>query len=126
MTFDEICAAAYHGDQLPENIPLHDQLLFSTMRYISSAYRTDGISKDQATQEKNRVRYQHDLWKRAADTHLQSARRYQHMTIATEWARDDLRKAIRDNAPPDEIKACASRLLGILDGVMPIGREAIH
>jgi hypothetical protein len=118
LTFDEICAAAYKGNELPENIPLHDQLLFATMRHISNAYRSDGISKDQATLEKNRVRYQYNLWKRAADDHLASARRYQEITIATEGMRSEIRKLVRDQAPAEQIINASLRLIGILDGVM--------
>lgn len=120
METSKICELANRSDPMPDCLQLHDSLLFQAMRTVYQRFHDGRIDLETAKAEKNKLLYQHSLWKQRSEDHLNSARRYQHMTIATEWARDDLRKAIRDNAPADEIKACASRLLGILDGVMPM------
>ena len=84
MTVDEICSAANRNDELPKDIPLHDQLLFLAVRHVYNDYRDGRIEREQAVREKNHLLYQHDLWSRSAKMHLESARRYQAVTIATE------------------------------------------
>ena len=116
MTVDEICSAANRNDELPKDIPLHDQLLFLAVRHVYNDYRDGKIEKEQAVREKNHLLYQHDLWTRSAKMHLESARRYQAVTIATEAARDEFRKLMKAKAAPERIVSAANRMVEIWDG----------
>ena len=116
MTVDEICSAANRNDELPKYISLHDQLLFLAVRHVYNDYRDGRIEKEQAVREKNHLLYQHDLWSRSAKMHLESARRYQAVTIATEGARADFMKAIKAGASAERIKATAVKMVEIWDG----------
>lgn len=119
MTIDEICRAASRCDPIPKHINLNESMLYSCLRNTYQQFHNGKISLEQATAEKRHLLYQYDLQRRAADDHLNSARRYQEITIATEAARTDFRKLLKANAPAQEIIAAASRLVGILDGIMP-------
>ena len=116
MTVDEICAAANRNDELPRDIPLHDQLLFLAVRHVYNDFRDGRIEKDQAVREKNHLLYQHDLWTRSAKMHLESARRYQAVTIATEGVRADFMKLMKAKAAPGQIISAANRMVEIWDG----------
>lgn len=120
MTIDEICSAANRNDELPKDIPLHDQLLFLAVRHVYNDYRDGRIEREQAVREKNHLLYQHDLWTRSAKMHLESARRYQAVTIATEGARADFMKAIKSGASAERIKAAAVKMVEIWDGVRSV------
>ena len=116
MTVDEICSAANRNDELPKDIPLHDQLLFLAVRHVYNDYRDGRIEREQAVREKNHLLYQHDLWTRSAKMHLESARRYQAVTIATEGARADFMKLMKAKAAPERIVSAANRMVEIWDG----------
>lgn len=116
MTVDEICAAANRNEEMPKNIPLQDQLLFLAVRHVYNDYRDGKIEKEQAVREKNHLLYQHDLWTRSAKMHLESARRYQAVTIATEGARADFMKAIKAGSDAEKIKSAAIKMVEIWDG----------
>ena len=120
MTIDEICSAANRGDELPDCLTLHDQLLFLSVRQIYDDYRNGRIEKDQAIREKNKILYQHRLWARQSQMHLDSARRYQAVTIATEGARSDFRKLMKSGAAPDRIIGAANRMVEIWDGLRSV------
>ena len=120
MTIDEICSAANRNDELPKDIPLHDQLLFLAVRHVYNDYRDGRIEKEQAVREKNHLLYQHDLWTRSAKMHLESARRYQAVTIATEGARSDFLKLVKAGADAEKIKGAAIKMVEILDGVRSV------
>ena len=116
MTIDEICSAANRGDELPDCLTLHDQLLFLSVRRIYDDYRNGRIEKDQAIREKNKILYQHRLWARQSQMHLDSARRYQAVTIATEWARSNFLKLVKAGADAEKIKGAAIKMVEIWDG----------
>ena len=116
MTIDEICSAANRGDELPDCLTLHDQLLFLSVRRIYDDYRNGRIEKDQAIREKNKILYQHRLWAKQSQMHLDSARRYQAVTIATEGARADFMKLMKAKAAPERIVSAANRMVEIWDG----------
>lgn len=116
MTVDKICSAANRNDELPKDIPLHDQLLFLAVRHVYNDYRDGRIEREQAVREKNHLLYQHDLWMRSARMHLESARRYQAITIATEGARVDFMKLMKAKAAPERIVSAANRMVEIWDG----------
>ena len=120
MTVDEICSAANRNDELPKDIPLHDQLLFLAVRHVYNDYRDGRIEREQAVREKNHLLYQHDLWTRSAKMHLESARRYQAVTIATEGARSDFLKLVKAGADAEKIKGAAIKMVEILDGVRSV------
>jgi len=120
LTVQEICEAANRNEELPDLLPLHDQLLFLSVRQIYNDFRSGRIEKEQAAREKNRLVYQHNLWMRQSRDHVEAARRYQAVTIATETARADFRKLLRDGADDSKLKAAAIRLIEIWDGTRSI------
>ena len=120
MTIDEICYAASRGEPIPKYANLYESMLYSSLRNTYDLFRNGKLTLEQATAEKNHLLYQFDLHKRSVDNHLSSARRYQEVTIATEAARTEFRKLLKAKAPEKEIISCACRLVGILDGIMPI------
>ena len=116
MTVDEICAAAYRGEELPDCLALHDQLLFLSVRQVYDDFKHERIEEDQAKREKRKILYQHRLWERQSQMHLDSARRYQAVTIAAEGARADFMKLMKAKAAPERIVSAANRMVEIWDG----------
>ena len=123
MTVDEICSAANRGYELPEHLTLHDQLLFLSVRQIYDDYRNGRIEKDQAIREKRKVLYQYQLWAKQSELHLNSARRYQAVTIATEGARADFLKLVKAGADAEKIKNAAIKMVEIWDGTRSALKE---
>ena len=113
---DEICAAAYRGEELPDCLALHDQLLFLSVRQVYDDFKHERIEEDQAKREKRKILYQHQLWSKQSQMHLESARRYQAVTIATEGARADFMKLMKVKAAPERIVSAANRMVEIWDG----------
>lgn len=54
-----------HGEELPEGLPLPDQMAYTCLRNIYSMYYNKTISRDRAAAEKQRVRVQ---WGKAVST----------------------------------------------------------
>lgn len=120
MTIDEICRAASKGEPIPKYANLYESMLCSCLRNTYQLFHDGKLTLEQATAEKNHLLYQFDLHKRSVDNHLNSARRYQEITVATEGARTEFRKLVKAHAPEKEIISAACRLVGVLDGIMPI------
>lgn len=123
MTIDELCAAANRGEPLPDGLQLHDSLLYQSLRHIYQRFHAGQMDLETAQREKNHLLYQHTLWKKQQQYALDAARRYQQITIITEGVRADLRKQIRDKAPPEQIIGTAVKLIDILDGLRPLPQE---
>lgn len=120
MTIDEICRAASKGESIPKYANLYESMLYSCLRNTYQLFHDGKLTLEQATAEKNHLLYQFDLHKRMEKNHLDSARRYQEITIATEGARTEFRKLVKAKAEAKEIISAACRLVGLLDGIMPI------
>jgi len=115
MDIKEICDRANRNEELPECLQLHEELLFLSLRHVYNDFHAGKIDLEQARREKNRILYQHDLWQKQAATHLESARRYQQITILTEGIRAEFRKQLRDGAPPDQLVNTAIKLVKTWD-----------
>ena len=121
MDIKEICDRANRNEELPEALQLHEELLFLSLRHVYNDFHAGKIDLEQARREKNRILYQHDLWQKQAATHLESARRYQQITILTEGFRAEFRKQLRDGAPPDKLVDTAIKLIETWDGSRRLG-----
>lgn len=115
MDIKEICDRANRNEELPDRLQLHEELLFLSLRHVYNDYHAGKIEMDQAKREKNRLLYQHNLWERQSATHLESARRYQQITILTEGIRAEFRRQLRDGAPPDQLVNTAIKLVETWD-----------
>ena len=123
MTIEELCAAANRGEPLPDCLQLHDSLFYQAMRHVYKRFHDGDIDLETAQREKNSLIYQHKLWKKQQDFALDSARRYQEITIITEGLRADLRKQIRNQAPPEQIIFTAVKLIDVGDGLQRVRIE---
>ena len=123
MDIKEICDRANRNEELPSALQLHDSLLFLSLRHVYNDYHAGKIEMDQAKREKAHLLYQHQLWERQSATHLESARRYQQITILTEGIRSDFRKQLRDGAPPDQLVNTAIKLVETWDCSRRLGVE---
>ena len=97
------------GDEMPDDLPLPDQMAYTAMRNIYDAYHKKIINRDMAAAEKRRVRREYEqmseswaFWGRLADHHAKILRN-------TETART----ACRKNPTPKN----AVRLCDVLDGI---------
>lgn len=119
MDISEMCDLANRNQPLPDCIQLHDSLLFLSLRHVYADFHAGKIDKDQARTEKNRLVYQHSLWKRNQDNALEAAQRYQSIVIATEGSRSELRQLIKEHADPEKIVSAACKLIEAIDGILP-------
>lgn len=101
--------AAMRGDEMPDGLPLPDQLAYTAMRNIYWSYHNKIISRDAAAAEKRRIRREYEqnseswaFWSRLADHHARVIR-------DTEAAKT----ACRKNPTPEN----TVRLCDVLDGL---------
>lgn len=84
--------AAMRGDELPDNLPLPDQMAYTAMRNIYRAYHQKSISRDKAVAEKRKIRR---TYEQARETLAFEGRLAKHMARLmkdTEAARTACRK----------------------------------
>ena len=117
MEIQEICDRANRGEELPERLQLHDQLLFLSLRHVYSDFHAGKIDLEAAKREKHRLLYQHQLQEQRQNDALDSALRYQQIIISTEGSRSDLCRLIQAHADPEQIVSVACRLVEALDGI---------
>jgi ribosomal protein S4 len=115
MDIKEICDRANRNEQIPSCLQLHDSLLFVSLRHVYQQFHEGKIDLDTAKAEKNHLLYQHRQWEKQSATHLESARRYQQITIMTEGIRADFRRQLRDGAPPEQLVNTAIKLVETWD-----------
>lgn len=115
MDINEICDRANRNEELPRTLQLHDSLLFLSLRHVYNDFHAGKIEIEEARREKSHLLYQHQLWERQAAAHLESARRYQQITILTEGIRADFRQQLRDKAPYDQLVNTAIKLVETWD-----------
>ena len=119
MTIDEICSAANRGDELPNNLPLHDALLFLSMRHVYRAFRDGQIDLETAKHEKHKLMYQHRLHVSRYNEYLKEAHRYQGKTAAVEGIATRFYKQIQSGASDSELVQTAKELVATFDGSTP-------
>lgn len=97
------------GDEMPDGLPLPDQMAYTAMRNIYWSYHNKIISRDVAAAEKRRIRREYEqnselweFWSRLADHHARVIR-------DTEPAKT----ACRKNPTPEN----AVHLCNVLDGL---------
>ena len=126
MDIKELSERANRNEEIPQGLQLHDSLLFLSLRNVYAQFHDGRIDRETAQREKNQLIYQHDLWKRSADSALAAARRYQTITIVTEGVRSDLCRQLRDKAPPEQIVHTAAKLVELWEGRRSIAWEESH
>ena len=98
-----------HGEELPEGLPLPDQMAYTCLRNIYSMYYNKTISRDRAAAEKQRVRVQ---WEKAVSTmefDRKLAAHHVQVIRNTEAAKTACRK---DPTPENVLRLC-----NVLDGI---------
>ncbi len=119
MTIDEICSAANRGDELPNNLPLHDALLFLSMRHVYRDYHQGATDMDTAKHEKQKLVYQHGLWSKRYEDYIVETHRYQCKTAAVEGIVTRFYKMLNDGASDAELVETAKELVAAFDGSTP-------
>lgn len=70
MNLEQLAA---NGEEMPDNLPMHDQLLFLTLRELYGNFRSGSVNRERARREKNRIYVAYEELKRtakASETHL--------------------------------------------------------
>lgn len=56
LSFEELELAAYHGEPMPDKLPLPDQMCYLCLRCLYDSYRVKRITKQVAIREKKAIR----------------------------------------------------------------------
>ena len=56
LSFEELELAAYHGEPMPDKLPLPDQMCYLCLRCLYDSYRVKRIAKEVAVREKKAIR----------------------------------------------------------------------
>lgn len=116
MTIDEICFAANRGEPIPDNMLLHDAMLFSCLRETYSRFHSGLLSMDDAMTEKQRLLYQYHIHARQHTDMMKAIQHYNAIIRAVNVYQADLRRAIRDGDEDHALEA-ATHISLVLDGV---------
>ncbi len=119
MTIDEICSAANRGDELPNNLPLHDALLFLSMRHVYRDFHQGATDMDTAKHEKHKLMYQHRLYAERYNDYSREAHRYQGKAATVEGIVTRFYKQIQSGASDSELVQTAKELVAAFDGSSP-------
>ena len=107
---------AMRGEPMQEGLPLHDQMAYTTLRNIYTAYREKHLTREQAASEKRKLRWEFDKAKRAEEFGRKLIQHHVNQIMATAPAIC----AVRKNPQPEN----ALRLCNILDGLeRPVIKE---
>lgn len=117
MTVEELSELANKNEPMPENLELHDILLYQCLRNTYQQFHAGMMDLQTAQKEKSIILYQHKIYDRHQKTALEMARNYQKITIATEGLRCEFRKLM--NAQEEQKKALetAKQLVDVWDGL---------
>lgn len=116
MTIDEICSAANRGEPIPDNMLLHDAMLFACLRETYSKFHAGLLSKEDAVTEKQRLLYQHHIHARQHADMMDGIRYHNAIIRAVNLYQTDLRKAIQ-NGDKDAAVDAAIHISNVLDGI---------
>lgn len=100
---------AMRGEEMPEGLSLPDQMAYTTLRNVYQAYYSKVISRDAATIEKGRLKYQYDRAVRKMNFDRKLSAHHVRITKATEAAKSAFRKT-------PSIEA-GLRLCQVMDGI---------
>lgn len=107
--------SAMNGEEMPDGLPLSDQMAYTALRNIYRAYHDKAISRDMAAAEKRRLRREYEqakgsweFWERLAAYHARVLR-------DTETAKTACRK--------DPTAENALWLCSVLDGLETMPHE---
>lgn len=118
MTVEELSELANKNEPIPENLALHDILLYQCLRNTYQQFHAGMMDLQTAQKEKGRILYQYDVFAKQQKNALEMAKHYQKITIATEGLRCEFRKLM--NAQEEQKKAIdtAKRLVDTWDGLV--------
>ena len=102
--------AAMRGDEMPDGLPLPDQMAYTAMRNIYDAYHKKIISRDVAAAEKRKVRKEYEQSVKEVNFQKKLAYFRSELSRKTEIASTDFRKN-----PTIE---GAIRIVKIVDGIV--------
>ena len=102
--------AAMRGDEMPDGLPLPDQMAYTAMRNIYNAYHKKIISRDVAAAEKRKVRKEYEQSVKEVNFQKKLAYFRSELSRKTEIASTDFRKN-----PTIE---GAIRIVKIVDGIV--------
>ena len=117
MTVEELSELANKNEPMPENLALHDILLYQCLRNIYQQFHDGKMDLQAAQKEKGRILYQHKIYERQQKTALEMARHYQKITIATEGIKCELRKMLHAQEEQKNALETAKRLIDVWDGL---------
>lgn len=98
-----------HGDEMPDGLPLPDQMAYTTLRNIYRAYHDKTISRDMAAAEKQRLRREYEQMSEAWAFQGRLANHHSRILRDTEAAKTACRK---DPTPENAMRFC-----DVLDGL---------
>lgn len=102
--------AAMRGDEMPDGLPLPDQMAYTAMRNIYDAYHKKTINRDTAAAEKRKVRKEYEQSVKEVNFQKKLAYFRSELSRKTEIASTDFRKN-----PTIE---GAIRIVKIVDGIV--------
>lgn len=97
------------GDEMPDGISLPDQMAYTALRNIYSAYHSKALSKEVASLEKRRLARQYENFKASWVSWEKLAKHHVRVTKDSEAAKN----ACRKNPTPEN----ALLLCDVLDGL---------
>lgn len=100
---------AMRGAEMPQGLELADQMAYTTLRNIYTAYREKRLTRDQAASEKRKLRREYDKAKKSEQFAAKLTTYHVNQIMATAPAMCTVRK----NPTPEN----AIRLCNILDGL---------
>lgn len=103
--------SAMNGDEMPEGLPLEEQLAWQTVAHLYGRFRLKLITRETGHTEKGKIRYALDLRKREADADRKLARWHADLMKAAEGAANTYAK--------NRTLENADRLYQVLYGMLP-------
>lgn len=100
---------AKQGTEMPDGLPLYDQMAYTTLRNIYAAYRDKRLTREQAASEKRKLRWEYERMKKAAEFGDKLTKYHVNQIMAIAPATCAVRK---DPTPENAIRLC-----NILDGL---------
>ncbi len=116
MTFKEIETLTARNGQMPPEAPLHEQMLYTSLRSLYRDYQSGALDQGAATREKRRLRAAYEQAAGSAEVSRKLREEWQEGLRVSQDFRARLHKALNDGQDLDVLFPLACTCIAAMTG----------
>lgn len=118
LSFEELELVAYHGEPMPDKLPLPDQMCYLCLRCLYDSYRVKRITKQVAVREKKAIRQGFEENREDYFRQLAMYAQYQEDIRVSGMLRSEILKGLKEGEEMLSLFGKACECIGKMTGDM--------